>query len=222
MRYSDKRVNLDSRKAIGHGEVMKKIFIIGGMGAGKSTVLRAFKDQGVPLIDLDKIGHMVLTWDTVKDDLRLAFGPEVFDDQGEVNRAALAAVAFASEHSTHKLNRISLPRIEEALTDEVDRLALAGAKFVVIEYSAFKGKENSLASDADYIVAVVAPLEDRVARAVAHGWDEQDVRARIARQISDDLRREAADVVFSNDGTPEQLYEQVSSWWREFSAKEGW
>ena len=49
------------------------------------------------------------------------------------------------------------------------------------------------------------------------GWDETDVRNRIARQISDAERIEQADVVFNNDGTPEQLREKVIAWWTEYA-----
>ena len=45
---------------------MKKLFIIGGMGAGKSTARKALVEQGLPNIDLDQVGHDVLLWDTVK------------------------------------------------------------------------------------------------------------------------------------------------------------
>ena len=52
---------------------MKKLFLIGGMGAGKSTARKALTDEGLAWIDLDQVGHEVLTWGTVKDDLRGAF-----------------------------------------------------------------------------------------------------------------------------------------------------
>ena len=45
---------------------MKKLFVIGGMGAGKSTARKVLAEQGVPFIDLDKVGHDVLLWDTVR------------------------------------------------------------------------------------------------------------------------------------------------------------
>ena len=70
---------------------MKKLFLIGGMGAGKSTARKALTDEGLAWIDLDQVGHEVLTWDTVKDDLRGAFGDDIFDENGEVVRSALAA-----------------------------------------------------------------------------------------------------------------------------------
>ena len=63
---------------------------------------------------------------------------------------------------------------------------------------------------------VYAPLETRIERAVASGFPEEDVRARIARQITDADRIEASDVVFNNDGTPEELRNEVLAWWNEY------
>lgn len=192
---------------------MEKIFLIGGMGAGKSTVRKALVDLGVPCIDLDDIGHEVLEWQPVKDDLAAAFGPDVFDAQGNVNRGALAAKAFSSTGQTRKLNRITMPRIEDLMTMRLEEIEQSGAPAVVVEYSVFKNRESSLAVVADTVIAVIAPEEERIARAVASGFDEQDVRKRIAQQITDEERRGAADVVFENTGTPEELYEQVKNWW---------
>ena len=129
----------------------------------------------------------------------------------------MAAKAFATPAETRKLNRITMPRIEEAFTDQLDELERQGNKAVVVEYSVFKNRQVSMANGADVVIAVLAPLDDRIERAVAGGWDEQDVRRRIARQISDADRIEQSDVVFNNDGTPEQLREQVEQWWREYS-----
>ncbi len=195
---------------------MKKIFVIGGMGAGKSTARKVLADQGVPFIDLDKVGHEVLEWDTVKSDLVEAFGADIIGPDGEVVRSKVAAKAFATPAETRKLNRISMPRIEESLTDQLDELRKEGHKAVVVEYSVFKNRQTSMANGADVVLAVLAPLEDRIKRAVAAGWDEDDVRRRIERQISDADRIEQADVVFNNDSTQEALAEQVVAWWKEY------
>ena len=81
---------------------MKKLFIIGGMGAGKSTARKALVDQGLPYVDLDQVGHDVLLWDTVKGELVETFGADILGSDGEIVRGALAAKAFVAESSRSK------------------------------------------------------------------------------------------------------------------------
>lgn len=197
---------------------MRKLFVIGGMGAGKSTASRALIDQGLEFIDLDKVGHDIHKWDTVKEEVRETFGDDVFDENGDIVRSALAAKAFSSPADTRKLNRIMMPRIEEVCTDRISELEAEGCEAVVIEYSAFKNRATSLAYSADVVIGIIAPLDIRIARAVASGFDEADVRRRISRQITDADRIEASDVVFRNDGSPEELQNAVLAWWEDYKS----
>ncbi len=196
---------------------MKKLFIIGGMGAGKSTARKALTEQGLEYIDLDKVGHDIHSWETVKEELVETFGEDILDENGAVNRSALAKKAFVSPAETRKLNRITMPRIEEAYTDRLAELEKEGCEAVVVEYSVFKNRSTSLAYSADVVIAVLAPLDMRIERAVAAGWDEDDVRRRIAQQITDAERIDASDVVFNNDSTPDELRNAVLAWWNEYS-----
>ncbi len=188
------------------------------MGAGKSSACRALTDQGLAHIDLDKVGHDIHKWTIVKEELSEAFGDDIFDENGDVIRPKLAEKAFKTPADTRKLNRITMPRIEEVYTDMLDEFEAKGAEAVVVEYSVFKNRSTSLAWSADVVIAVLAPLEARIERAKKSGFDEEDIRRRIARQITDADRVEAADVVFNNDSTPEKLYDEVTAWWDEYKA----
>ncbi len=196
---------------------MKQLFIIGGMGAGKSSATKALVDQGLAHIDLDKVGHDVLTWDIVRGELVDAFGDDILGDDGQIVRSRLAEKAFQNPAETRKLNRITMPRIEESFMDRIDELEASGTEAVVVEFSVFKNRV-SLANSADVVIAILAPMDARIERAVASGFDEEDVRRRIARQITDADRVEAADVVFNNDSTKEALYSDVKAWWKEYSS----
>ena len=198
---------------------MKKLFIIGGMGAGKSTARKALTDQGLEYIDLDKVGHDIHSWETVKEELVETFGEDILDENGAVNRGALAKKAFVSPAETRKLNRITMPRIEEAYTVRLAELEAEGCEAGVVEYSVFKSRSTSLAYSADVVIGVLAPLDMRIERAVSAGWDEDDVRRRIALQITDAERIDASDVVFNNDSTPEELRNEVLAWWNDYKTQ---
>ena len=187
------------------------------MGAGKSSATKALVDQGLAHIDLDKVGHDVLTWDIVRGELVDAFGDDILGDDGQIVRSRLAEKAFQNPAETRKLNRITMPRIEESFMDRIDELEASGTEAVVVEFSVFKNRV-SLANSADVVIAILAPMDARIERAVASGFDEEDVRRRIARQITDADRVEAADVVFNNDSTKEALYSDVKAWWKEYSS----
>ncbi|WP_165249286.1 dephospho-CoA kinase [Adlercreutzia sp. ZJ141] len=195
---------------------MKRIVVVGGMGAGKSTVCAALADAGAQRIDLDELGHEVLEYADVKRELADAFGRSVIDDQGEVDRAVLAAKAFATDEATETLNRITRPRIEAACVSRLRELEAAGCAAAAVEFSAFQSRDDAIARDADVVVAVVAPVQLRVVRAVAHGWGKADVQRRIARQISDEERIAQADVVFDNSGASDDLQRRVRNWWQTY------
>ena len=197
---------------------MKKYFVIGGMGAGKSTAARALEALGLSSVDLDAVARTVLSDPEVRRELATTFGDDVLDASGAVRRQTLAERAFATTEATAALNRITQDRIAAAFHQTADELAAAGATAVVVEYPLFPEHRDRYVAAGDVVIAVVAPLEQRVARAVRAGFREDDVRRRIAAQIDDRQRLAAADVTFVNDGTTAELTELVTQWWRQTQA----
>jgi len=194
---------------------MKVVYVIGGMGSGKSTVMRLFEAQGASILDLDVLGHEVLKKKETKHELEETFGSEVIDEQGEVDRKTLALKAFRTKENTDLLNGIMTKlimelfqkRIEHILKDNSDQTDL------VVEVSAYNGPNGGFGGLADMVIAVVAPEELRIKRSIAHGFTEEDVRQRMRQQPSDEERIAWADFVILNDVDEESLAQQVEDVW---------
>ncbi|MBQ9069380.1 MAG: dephospho-CoA kinase [Eggerthellaceae bacterium] len=195
---------------------MDVYLLIGGIGSGKSTVSALLAARGARCLDLDTIGHELLSDALVKEKLKAAFGEGICDERGAIVRKELAQAAFASTETAQTLASITHPAILSQANRLLDGLNRFGCRVAVVEASAFDGPENTddrLLSRSNGIIAVVCDNEVRVARAMASRFDEADVRARIARQPTDDQRREWADHVIVNDGTREDLVAQVDALW---------
>ena len=91
---------------------MLRVGLTGGIGSGKSTVARLLAERGAVVIDADQLAREVLEpgSDGLKEVVK-AFGDDVLNGDGTLNRAALAAKAFASEEARQTLNGITHPRI---------------------------------------------------------------------------------------------------------------
>lgn len=184
-----------------------RVYVLGGgIGAGKSTLLDAFTDAGFVVIRADAVGHDALEATTVSGRQVMARWPEVVVD-GAVDRSVLAGIVFNDPAALAELESFTHPRIQEVIQAEVAAvLADGAARGVVVEVPLIR---VLTASDWAHI-AVVAPEEVRVARAVARGADERDVRARIANQEPDEAWAEWADVIIDNGGSLDETLKMVA------------
>ncbi|GAC55956.1 dephospho-CoA kinase [Gordonia hirsuta DSM 44140 = NBRC 16056] len=187
--------------------------LTGGIGAGKSTVAKTFVAHGAYHIDADRIAREVVEPGTEGlAALVEAFGSEILDDEGALDRAALATRAFADAQSTQKLNSITHPLIG-ARTAELIAAAPADA---VILHDVPLLVEGSLAPLYDAVIVVHTPADLRFDRLVnRRGMDPADARQRIDAQASDEQRRAVADIWLDNSGTPEELAAQALTVWNE-------
>jgi len=101
---------------------MKTIALVGGIGSGKSTIAHMFAELGAGIINLDDVGHFVLTTPGVKYDIARTFGANVFDERGEVVRSRLAAAAFDTPEHTEWLNAITHPVIMQECRRRIGEL----------------------------------------------------------------------------------------------------
>ncbi|MCF6390244.1 dephospho-CoA kinase [Mycobacterium sp. MBM] len=192
---------------------MLRIGLTGGIGAGKSTVSSTFSELGGIVVDGDVIAREVVEPGTQGlAQLVDAFGRDILHDSGELNRPALAAVAFSDDEKRQTLNGIVHPLVAHRRSE----LIAAAAEDAVIVEDIPLLVESQMAPMFPLVIVVHADVELRVKRLIEYrGFTEQDARARIAAQATEEQRRAVADVWLDNSGSAGALVEQARALWHE-------
>jgi dephospho-CoA kinase len=191
---------------------MLRIGLTGGIGSGKSTVSALLDERGAVIVDADVIAREVVAAGTPGlAAVAAAFGDGVLAPDGSLDRPALAAVVFADPEARRRLDGIVHPLVRA----RAGELAAAAPPDAVVVDDVPLLVETGQAGRYDLVLVVEADAETRVARLVRRGMTEDDARARIAAQATDEQRRAVADVVLDNSGTREELAAQVGRFWAE-------
>lgn len=191
---------------------MITIFVTGGIGSGKSTLMNFLERQGAGIVLADEVGHENLHDPRMKAELVAAFGDDILDSNGEIIRSALAARAFATPQDTARMDAITQPWLYEGCLRRVRKVG-TDHEVVVLEMAILDGRDD-FHKHADIVVAVTTSPEVRIRRLMeSRGFTEEDARNRLASQVPEERRLAIADVVFTNDGTLEEFQEQIQHWW---------
>lgn len=188
---------------------MKIIGITGRSGCGKSSVTKLFAAKGYPCIDADLIAREVLEPGSVCiKQLQNAFGSDIVDESGTLQRRLLANRAFATPEGTSQLTAITHPEILRRIDARLQQAASSGASLAFVDGAVIVG--TPFAARCDKLVVVVAPYEQSVARICARdGIEPAMARRRLDAQTSEQALREAADFVLENDSTLASLEEKA-------------
>lgn len=190
---------------------MVRVGLSGGIGSGKSTVARRLVELGAVLIDADQVAREVVEPGTGGlAELVRAFGAGILNPDGTLDRPAMGRRVFADADALATLNGIMHPRIA-ARTGE---LLAAAPEDAVVVHDVPLLVENNLAADHHLVVIVFSSESRRIERLVrTRGMSEEQARARVAAQATDEQRHAVADVALYNDGTPEELRRSVDRLW---------
>jgi dephospho-CoA kinase len=192
-----------------YGQRMLVFGLTGGLASGKSTVAARFSARGVPVLDADVSARRVV--EPGSEGLAAvaaAFGTDVVDAQGALDRKALAARVFAEETARRRLESILHPRIQAVMLAWKAELEARAVPLAC--YEAPLLVEVGLADALRPLVVVSAPPEQQVSRAMQRdGLDEPAARARLKAQLPLEEKVKKADFVIENDGTKTELIERA-------------
>ena len=206
---------------------MLRVGLTGGLGSGKSTAAAMFAALGAQVLSADELGRkMMQPGEPVFSAIVDHFGPEVLTSAGGLDRAVLARLSFA-EGRLAELNAIVHPAVlaqQEALAAQVAAqmpdavLIVESALLFETEHAGVDGWKSRF----DRILLVTSSEQNKIRRFVdrtatfssqSSEAREADARQRLARQIKDAEKSRWVDFVLRNDGSLEELEQQVRLLW---------
>jgi len=186
--------------------------LTGGIASGKSTVAAALQRRGLPVVDADQLARDVVApgqpaLAAVVD----AFGAELLDEDGCLDRRALGRVVFSDDAKRKRLESIMHPAIGLASQQEFVRLRREGHEIAFWEAALLveTGSWRSMAA----LVVVSAPAVVQRARLLARDTDltEADADERIASQMPLAEKEAVAHFVVVNDSTTDALEARIDA-----------
>ena len=191
------------------------IGITGGIGAGKSSAAAILGELGAFVIDADKAAHEVYLPDTPAwREIVEAFGEEVLAADRTVDRRRLGPKVFAEPAALQTLNGILHGKIFAYIQGQIAYIRQReAARVVAVEAAVLL--EAGWQALVDELWVVVTPVEVAIARLRDdRGVPEDQARARIAAQMSNDERIAHADTVIHNAADLDALRNAVTAAWQ--------
>ncbi len=188
---------------------MKIIGLTGGIASGKSTVATELRKQNVPVFDADEVSRNAVAKGSKGLALVAeAFGAEYLTADGEMDRAKISQLVFSDKEALKTLEGI----LHKIVWDEAEAFLAEAreqkAKLAVLDVPLLI--ETKWHERVDLVWLVAVSKEQQIKRAmIRSGMTEEEVKARIAAQMSLEDKKKFADVVLDNSGALEETLEQV-------------
>ena len=191
---------------------MKIVGLTGGISSGKSTVSSYLKQLEIPIIDADEVARKVVEPNSQGAiEIRKTFGSDVFEEDGSLNRQKLGALIFSNAENRQKLDDLLQPLIKIMILDEIEEHRQKGENMIVLDLPLlFEKQYEELCEE---IIVVYIPKELQLERLMKRNqYTKQEALSRIDSQLSIEEKRKRATVLLDNQGTIQQLYQQVEQW----------
>ena len=185
---------------------MLKIGLTGGIGCGKTSVSKLFKDWGAYIFDADKEAKAILNSnETAQNEIITEFGTDVLGHNNQIDKTKLARIAFSDEDHQLRLNAIIHPYVFSKIDATFDKvLDNGGCEIFVVDAALIY--ESSADTHMDYVITVTAHLKIRTERVLSRGTLTRDqFLRRLYLQWPEEDKVQMADFVIHNNGTEYQL-----------------
>ena len=183
--------------------------LTGGIASGKSTVAAILRRLGAAIINADDLSREVVhpgqdAWKEIID----AFGPNILHEDKTLDRRKLRQIVFENPEARKKLEAIIHPRVRALAERKIGELAAAGSSIIVYEVPLLF--ENQIHLWLRPVIVVACKIETQKKRLLERDHlTELEAQRHLDAQMSLEDKRKLADYVIENDGTLEELEQQV-------------
>lgn len=173
---------------------MKKVGLTGGMGSGKTTVAKMFKELGIPVYNSDLEARRIMNENTeVRKAVKALFGDNAYQND-QLNRSFIAKKVFGNSALLEELNKVVHPAVRK---DFQDWAARQSAPYVIQEAAILF--ESGGHDHFDHMILVTAPKKTRINRIKQRDQlSEKDILERMKHQWSEKRKKALADFVIHN------------------------
>ncbi|MDN3595140.1 dephospho-CoA kinase [Zunongwangia endophytica] len=174
---------------------MIKVGLTGGIGSGKTTVSKMFKELGVPVYIADDAGKELMNSSTeIREKIINLLGKESYNEDSP-NRPFIASKVFKDKELLEQLNGIIHPAVAQHFKEWIARQS-----YPYIIYEAAILFEKGSQKNFDFTVLVSAPKEIRIKRLLERdNSNREDIEARMDNQWDDAAKRRIADFEIINE-----------------------
>ncbi len=167
--------------------------LTGPTGAGKSSVTAVAEELGFKIVDCDRFARIAVEKGSDGlDAVTQVFGDDVLNDDGTLNRKALARKAFASKENTELLNKTLLPHIMMLVKEEIN-----APRVLLDAPTLFESGADSICNE---IIVILSDEKTRKKRIMERdGIDESAAELRIKAGKPDEFYIEKTNNIVYND-----------------------
>lgn len=185
------------------------IGLTGSIASGKSTVSQMFIEMDIPVVDADQISREVVEpGEPAYQKIIDAFGKEILQDDGAIERKKLGKIIFSSEEKRKLLNNIVHPEVRKEMVRRRESFKEKNYPAVVLDIPLLY--ESNLGDYVERTLVVYVDEETQLTRLMERdGSTREDAQERIDAQISVRKKAEMADAVIDNTGTIEESFQQL-------------
>jgi len=190
--------------------VVPVLGVVGGIGAGKSSVAEALARRGAAVVDADKLGHELLEDSDVRRALVEAFGATILDADGRIVRSRLAAEAFVDSGHVQRLNDIVHPSLRARIRAAIDEAQRAPDVALIVVDAAVLIEAQLDEGRCDALLFVDAPEAERRLRS---GLSAAQFDDRTRAQMPLVEKRKQSYFIMQNTDLLEDLDLRVAKLW---------